>query len=149
MRRLLIWLGWIKPRLHDLPRLEPLTPNPIWSTWWYQMCTNVVNAGLPIAAFQYDQLRWYTAPELPVWFMDACQPLNGIRYDPRTVFAGVYIYADHAIVLTRSTLAHPDLKTILKHEMTHALTPPDVPLHDPRYFNAAFGNYTGPQPEQL
>lgn len=144
LRWFTLWAGWRPPVAADIPSAVPFIPTLGWEWEWDDLRAQLVAAGLPVADIAFRDVRWYVCDDIPVRVLNAAQPLGGVKYDPRTVFAGVWLGKDRSITIRRDALND---RTLLRHEMTHAMQ--RTGGHGADWFCAAFGNYTGPQPEQL
>lgn len=145
MRKFLLWAGWAKPRARDLPGVRRMEPPTHWLRLWDTLCANMIAAGLQPRMMDFYNITWYTCPEIPAKLMNRyLRALNGPVYHSATNFAGIWLQADNSIVFAHGA-EHDD--TIVRHEMSHAIR--QVGGHEPEWFNLAFGNFTGLQPEQL
>lgn len=143
-RRFLLWTGWARPRATDIPTAVRLDPPPFpWALLFHSLQAQLVNAGLRISKVAFSDISFYVCDELPADIVNLVRPVNGLVYDERTVFGGLWMASDKSIVIVRQYLND---HTIIRHEMTHALGAPD---HGDVWFNETFDNDTGPQPEEL
>lgn len=140
-----LWAGWRKPRATDIPNTRPITPRPEWRGWWDELVVALRLAGRKPRVTDFNAVKWYVAPSIPTSLMNGVlRPLNGVLYDPKTCFGGIALFGDCSITLIESCVEYP---TIVRHEMTHIIRFEGG--HEAEWFHPRFGNYTGPQPEQL
>jgi len=140
-RWFLLWAGWAKLRVKDMPGVEPFLGPSLGALQWQALAANLVNAGVPIRDAPYAHVKWYWVSEITAKIMNLARPLNGASYDPRQHFAGVWVRAEDAIVLSRE---FPLDERVVLHEMTHAIT--NGCPHTHQYFRPEWGNYTEEQP---
>ena len=145
-RYFLLWAGWRQPSIVDIESAVPMVPvTPLWTEWWMDLYFSFVKDGLlmPPQPVAFYSVRWYTAAFIPKRIITFTLPLNSANpYSNKYIcIGGVWLPQGNAICLLDENVTN---ETVIRHEMTHALR--QTGDHDPRYFNAKYGNYTGPQP---
>lgn len=133
--RFALLIGWREASTNDIPTARPMDPPWEYRYVWRELHAAFVEAGLTPRFDSFEELRWYECESIPPCLVRRMSPAHGTPAHTKLLMAGMYLHAEHSIVMRADCLHRFD---VVRHHMTHAMR--GDAEHDPKWFATHFGN---------